>query len=210
MENVDLRPILESVIFVSPSPVKLDTLLEILPESTREAVLQGLLGLREEYEAPSRGVELVEVAGGYQFRTKPQWAEWVARLKKAKTVRFSPSALETLAIVAYRQPIIRPEIEEIRGVDSGWILRSLMEKGLIKIMGRKDLPGRPIIYGTTKAFLDLFNLNGLSDLPRLKEIQPPPVTDEMKAAETLGEVTDAEDPVIVEVHESNSPPQLNE
>lgn len=187
MENGEVKPILESVIFVSPSPVKLETLLEILPESSKDDILEELRRMKEESEDPSKGVELVEVAGGYQFRTKPRWAEWVARLRKAKTVKFSQSALETLAIVAYRQPVIRPEIEEIRGVDCGWILRSLMEKGLIKIMGRKDLPGRPIIYGTTKAFLELFNLNSLADLPSLKEIQPPAVLEEIPKAEVQTE-----------------------
>ena len=107
------------------------------------------------------------------------------RLKKAKTVKLSQSALETLAIMAYRQPIIRPAIEEIRGVDSGWVLRTLLEKGLIKMMGRKEIPGRPIVYGTTKAFLEIFSLNTLSDLPTPKEIQPPPTPEEMPKEEIL-------------------------
>jgi segregation and condensation protein B len=94
-------------------------------------------------------------------------------LKKAKAVKLSRSALETLAIIAYRQPIIRPQIEDIRGVDSGWVIRTLLEKDLIRIVSRKDIPGRPIVYGTTKTFLELFNLNTLSDLPTLKEIEPP-------------------------------------
>jgi len=192
MEHGELKPILESIIFVSPSPVKLETLVEILPESNREMILEGLHRIEEEYEATSRGVELVEVAGGYQFRTKPVWAEWVARLKKAKTVKFSQSALETLAIIAYRQPVIRPQIEEIRGVDCGWVLRSLMEKGLVKILGRKDLPGRPIIYGTTKGFLELFNLNSLADLPSLKEIQPPGVLEELPIPRVLEDVSDSQ------------------
>jgi len=172
--------------------VKLETLLEILPESNREVILEELHRMKEEYEDPSKGVELVEVAGGYQFRTKPRWAEWVARLRKAKTVKLSQSALETMAIIAYRQPVIRPQIEEIRGVDCGWILRSLMEKGLIKIMGRKDLPGRPIIYGTTKAFLELFNLNSLADLPSLKEIQPPGVLEQIPVPQILEEIPKAD------------------
>jgi segregation and condensation protein B len=130
-------------------------------------------------------MELTEIAGGYQFRTKPLWAGWVNRLKKTKAVRLSQAALETLAIVAYRQPIIRPAIEEIRGVDSGSVLHTLLEKGLIKIMGRKDLPGRPIVYGTTKAFLELFSLNTLSDLPTLREIQPPPAPEEISGEEAL-------------------------
>ena len=192
MEHGELKPILESIIFVSPSPVKLETLVEILPESNREMILEGLHRIEEEYEDTSRGVELVEVAGGYQFRTKPVWAEWVARLKKAKTVKFSQSALETLAIIAYRQPVIRPQIEEIRGVDCGWVLRSLMEKGLVKILGRKDLPGRPIIYGTTRGFLELFNLNSLADLPSLKEIQPPGVLESVPAPRILEDVSDSQ------------------
>jgi segregation and condensation protein B len=98
-------------------------------------------------------------------------------------VKLSRSALETLAIVAYRQPIIRPEIDQIRGVDSGWVLRTLLEKDLIKIMGRRDIPGRPIVYGTTQVFLELFGLNTLSDLPNLKEIVPPAVPEEMPIEE---------------------------
>jgi len=183
MDNFDIKPVLEGLFFVSEFPVKLETLVEILPELGKEAILEGILRIKTEYEEDSKGMELVEVAGGYQFRTKPKWAEWVQRLKKAKAVKLSHSALETLAIVAYRQPVIRPAIEEIRGVDSGWVLRTLLEKGLIKITGRKEMPGRPIVYGTTKAFLELFSLNTLSDLPTPKEIQPPPMPEEISKEE---------------------------
>lgn len=210
MDNSDIKPILESLIFVSESPVKLETLVEILPESSKEAILERIGRIKTEYEEDSKGIELVEVAGGYRFRTKPKWAEWVQRLKKAKAVKLSHSALETLAIVAYRQPIIRPVIEEIRGVDSGWVLRTLLEKGLIKIMGRKEMPGRPIVYGTTKTFLELFSLNALSDLPTPKEIQPPPMPEEISKEEILKVEDKAEtkaeseaevrSPVIHEVH----------
>ncbi len=174
MDDFDVRPVLEGFFFVSDSPIRLETLVEILPESNREAILEGIRQIRAEYEDPSKGIELTEIAGGYQFRTKAGFAGWVSRLKKAKAVKLSQAALETLAIVAYRQPIIRPAIEEVRGVDSGSVLHTLVEKGLVKIMGRKDLPGRPIVYGTTKMFLELFSLNTLSDLPGLQEIQPPP------------------------------------
>ena len=184
MDDLQIKPILESILFVSESPLRLKTLLEIIPEAGKESILEGIRTLMKEYEDPSKGMELVEVAGGYQLRTKPQWAEWISRLKKAKPVKFSQSAMETLAIVAYRQPVIRSQIEAIRGVDAGWILRALMEKGLIKMMGRKDLPGRPIIYGTTQGFLELFSLNSLQDLPTLKEIQPPPTPEEMLQAES--------------------------
>ncbi len=183
MDNLDIKPILESLIFVSESPVRLETLVEILPELGKEAILEGIHLIQTEYEEDSKGMELVEVSGGYQFRTKPKWAEWVHRLKKSKAVKLSRSALETLAIVAYRQPVIRPTIEEIRGVDSGWVLRTLLEKDLIKITGRKEIPGRPIVYGTTKTFLGLFSLNALSDLPIPKEIQPPPMAEEVSEEE---------------------------
>jgi segregation and condensation protein B len=183
MDDFEIKPILESLFFVSESPLRLETLIEILSELSKEAILEGIRRIKTEYEEDSKGMELVEVAGGYQFRTKPKWAEWVQRLKKTKTVKLSRSALETLAIVAYRQPVIRPAIEDIRGVDSGWVLRTLLEKGLIKIMGRKEMPGRPIVYGTTKAFLELFSLNTLSDLPIPKEIQPPPMPEEISKEE---------------------------
>jgi len=183
MDDFEVKPILESLIFVSDTPVRLDTLIEILPELNKEAILEGIDKIKQEYAEGSKGFELIEVSGGYQFRTKPRWAEWVNRLKKAKGVKLSRSALETLAIVAYRQPIIRPEIEQIRGVDSGWVLRTLLEKNLIRMMGRKDIPGRPIVYGTTKAFLELFSLNTLSDLPSLKEIEPPPEPESLSKEE---------------------------
>lgn len=173
MEHFDIKPILECIFFISDSPVKLETLIEIFPESSKESILEGIQRIQKEGQEVTRGIELVEVAGGYQFRTKPIWAEWVGRLKKPKSVKLSQAALETLAIIAYRQPIIRPAIEEIRGVDSGSVLHTLLEKGLVRIVGRKDLPGRPILYGTTKTFLELFSLNSLSDLPTLREIQPP-------------------------------------
>lgn len=193
MEHFDIKPILECLFFVSDFPIKIETLVEIFPESNRESILQGIQRIREECREATRGIELVEIAGGYQFRTKPMWAEWVSRLKKPKAVKLSQAALETLAIIAYRQPIIRPAIEEIRGVDSGSCLHTLLEKGLVRIVGRKDLPGRPIVYGTTKTFLELFSLNSLSDLPTLREIQPtsPPEeksTEEIFKKEDQGEI----------------------
>jgi segregation and condensation protein B len=185
MDHFEIKPILEGLFFISDSPIRLETLVEIMPESNKEAILDGIRQIQIEYEDPSKGIELTEIAGGYQFRTKPMWAGWVNRLKKAKAIKLSQAALETLAIVAYRQPVIRPAIEEIRGVDSGSVLHTLLEKGLIKVMGRQDLPGRPIVYGTTKAFLELFGLNTLSDLPTLKEIQPPPAPIEISKEEII-------------------------
>jgi segregation and condensation protein B len=189
MDDFDVKPILDSLFFVSDSPIRLEVLVEILPESSKEAILEGIRQIQAEYGDPSKGIELTEIAGGYQFRTKPGWAEWANRLKKTKAVKLSQAALETLAIVAYRQPVIRPAIEEIRGVDSGSVLHTLMERGLIKMMGRKDLPGRPIVYGTSKAFLELFSLNSLSDLPKLQEIQPPSGPEEIAAQEITPQET---------------------
>jgi segregation and condensation protein B len=179
MNDIDIKPILEGILFTSESPVRMETLAEILPEWSAEAISDGIERIKKEWEDGLKGLELVEIAGGYQFRTKSQWADYIHRLKKKKPVKLSQSALETLAIIAYRQPVIRPEIEEIRGVDSGWVVRTLLEKGLIRMMGRKDLPGRPIVYGTTKAFLEVFSLSSLTDLPTLKEILPPPSPEEV-------------------------------
>jgi segregation and condensation protein B len=187
MDEFDIKPVLESLFFVSDSPIRLEALVEILPESDKEAILDGIRQIQAEYTHPSKGIELTEIAGGYQFRTKPGWATWVNRLKKVKAVKLSQAALETLAIIAYRQPVIRPTIEEIRGVDTGSALHTLLERGLVKIMGRKELPGRPIVYGTTRAFLELFSLNSISDLPKLQEIQPPPAPDEISPRETSEE-----------------------
>jgi segregation and condensation protein B len=198
MDDFDVKPILESLFFISDSPIRLETLIEILPESNKEAILEGIRQIQAEYEDRSKGIELTEIAGGYQFRTKPSWAGWVNRLKRAKAVKLSQAALETLAIVAYRQPIIRPVIEEVRGVDSASVLHTLLEKGLIKMMGRKDLPGRPIVYGTTKTFLELFSLNTLSDLPNLQEIQPPPTPEEIAPQERSPEEISKEEIVKTE------------
>jgi segregation and condensation protein B len=183
MNERDVKPILESVLFVAGTPLRFETLVEILPDLDPDAIRRGIQEIEADFGGDSRGVELVQVAGGYQFRTKPRWAAWVNRLKKVKAVKLSRSALETLAIIAYRQPVIRPEIEQIRGADSGWVLRTLMEKGLVKMMGRKDLPGRPMIYGTTRAFLELFGLAAISDLPNLREVSPPLGEEEARETE---------------------------
>jgi segregation and condensation protein B len=204
MDDLDAKPILESLFFISDSPIRLETLVELLPESNKEAILEGIRQIQAEYEDRSKGIELTEIAGGYQFRTKPGFAGWVNRLKKAKAVKLSQAALETLAIVAYRQPIIRPVIEEVRGVDSGSVLHTLLEKGLVKIMGRKDLPGRPIVYGTTKTFLEIFSLNALSDLPRLQEIQPPPAPAERAAEEIIPQEESGEETPKEEIPRENS------
>lgn len=165
-----LKSILESLIFISESPVPFDKLCGILEEYERDEIRSALTELQEEYGKTERGFFLAEVAKGYQFRTSEENADYVRRLYKTKVSRFSQSALETLAIVAYRQPITRAEIEYLRGVDSGGVIKTLLEKKLLKILGKKDIPGRPLIYGTTREFLEIFGLKDLKSLPTLKEI----------------------------------------
>ncbi len=166
-----LASIIESLLFVSEDPVSLDKLCSILHEYEREAVREALAHLIESCEASGRGIFVAEVAKGYQLRTCEENTDYVRRLILTKPARFSQSAMETLAIIAYRQPITRAEIEYLRGVDSGGVIKTLLEKKLIKIFGKKDIPGRPLIYGTTKDFLELFSLKDLKSLPTLREIE---------------------------------------
>lgn len=166
-----LKSVVESLIFVSEEPVSLDKLCDILEESSREDIRNALGELQKDYGDPERGVFLAEVAKGWQFRTREENSDYVRRMVKTRISRFSQSALETLAIVAYSQPITRAEIEYFRGVDSGGVLKTLLEKKLVKILGKKDIPGRPLIYGTTREFLEVFSLKDLKSLPSLREIE---------------------------------------
>ena len=166
----NLKQIIESLIFVAETPLSVDRLKAILEEVDRRDILLALTELGGEYEDRQGGFVLQEVAGGFQFRTHADCSEWIKKLLKPSPTRLSRAALETLAIIAYKQPIIRSDVEHIRGVDSGGVLRLLLERKLIRVLGRKDIPGRPMIYGTTKEFLELFNLKDLGDLPSPKEI----------------------------------------
>jgi segregation and condensation protein B len=166
-----LKSIVESLIFISEEPMSLDRLCGILHEYDRDDIRTCLNELKTEYNNPERGIFLAEVAKRFQFRTREENGDFVRRLVKTKSSRFSQSALETLAITAYRQPITRAEIEYLRGVDSGGVIKTLLEKKLIKILGKKDIPGRPLIYGTTRYFLELFSLKDLKSLPTLREIE---------------------------------------
>lgn len=171
MIPASLRSIVESLIFVSDVPITLDRLCSVLEEHDRGDIRAALDSLRDDYGQEGRGVILDEVAGGYQFRSRPENADYLRRLTRSKTLKFSQSALETLAIIAYRQPITRAEVEYLRGVDCGGVLKTLLEKKLLRILGKKDIPGKPLIYGTSRDFLELFNLKNLASLPTLKEIQ---------------------------------------
>jgi len=182
----ELKAIVESLVFVSDVPLRVERIAEAVDEE-RGRVLQVLRELEGEYRESRRGFVLEEVAGGFQFRTRAEHVEWVRRLNKSRPFRFSRAALETLAIIAYRQPITRAEIEYLRGVDSGGVVKTLLDRHLIRILGKKDLPGRPMIFGTTREFLELFGLRDLSVLPTLKEFSeiPPDAVDAETDAATL-------------------------
>lgn len=175
---MSLKATIEALLFAASEPLSLNQLLKVLTleEGESEAplkkeALQILGALQNELREADRGIELIEVNGGYQFRTKPEYSEWIHRLNEPKPTRLSTPAVESLAIIAYRQPTTRPEMETIRGVDSGAVLKGLLERRLIKILGRKEEPGRPLLYGTTSEFLELFGLKDLAELPPLKELE---------------------------------------
>lgn len=156
--------------FVSGDPITMDAIKNVseLPETELRQILDELIS---EYRNDARGIQIVEVANGYQMTTSPECSAWVRKLFASGTPnRLSLPALETLAIIAYNQPIIKAELEQIRGVNSDGVVKSLLDKRLIKIMGRKEVPGKPLLYGTTKEFLQYFGLKDLSELPTLKEL----------------------------------------
>jgi segregation and condensation protein B len=166
-----LAKLLEAALFASPRPVPVEELRDLDPEASRAAVQAALEELREHYSVEGHGVELVEQGGGWQILTRPEYTEAIERAQLAvRPHRLSGAALETLAIVAYRQPIGRAEIAEIRGVDVGAILKSLQDRGLIEVVGRGDGLGRPLLYGTTPLFLEHFALRHLEELPRIDEL----------------------------------------
>ncbi len=167
MEREFVKGIIETLLFITDKPLNKEKIVELIAdkEVKEDLVIELINEIATQY-IKSSAIELREVAGGYQFSTKPDYSEYVRRLYRDRTLlRLSPSSLETLAIVAYRQPITKAEIEETRGVDSTSVIDTLLEKKLIKIIGRKEIPGRPLLYGTTQDFLKQFGLNSLTDLP---------------------------------------------
>ena len=163
-----VRTVVESLLFVTDKPVTLDQLHEAtgVDRARLQVALEELGGIHRDGVS---GIVLTEVAGGWQFRTDPDSGEFVRRFLRVKPQRLTRAALETMAIIAYRQPVTRPEIEDVRGVDSGAVVKALLERRLIKILGKKDEVGRPILYGTTREFLEFFALKDLSALPTLRE-----------------------------------------
>lgn len=195
VEEERLDSILESILFASDRPVSLASLKLVFKGTSirTDKIKKALDRLAIELAGGHRGVTLEEVPGGYQIRTKADNLEFISRTIKARQFKLSGPALEVLAIVAYKQPMIKSEIDEIRGVESGHLLRALMEKGLITFEGKSDLPGKPMQYGTTKKFLEIFGLRNLKELPTLSQIDellPEGMTEE-EAKPTLSEITDS-------------------
>jgi len=166
-----LKLIVEALLFASEKPMTPKDIHAVLTDTKPADIASALRVLKYEYEAMGRSYSLQEVADGYQFRTRSEFGVYVLKMMQASPARLSRATMETLAIIAYKQPIMRQEIERIRGVDVGGILRTLLEKGLIKIMGRENLPGRPLVYGTTRKFLEVFDLKSIDSLPKLKELK---------------------------------------
>jgi segregation and condensation protein B len=166
----DLKAIVEALIYASPEPVTLKALVKLLDTEPKEEVEAAIAALRADYERPG-GLQVVEVAGGFQIVTRPEFHEWVRRLFHERTTqKLSVAALETLAVIAYRQPVTAPEIAEIRGVNTAGVLGTLVDRKLIKIVGRKQVVGRPFMYGTTREFLERFGLNDIVDLPKVEDM----------------------------------------
>lgn len=169
MDN--LKHIIESLLFVADEPLTMERFKKIIAPAETQEIRDALTALAAEYEERTGGFFLDEVAGGYQIRTRPEYTEWIKKLIQPRPLRLSKAALETLVIIAYKQPIIRSDIEHLRGVDCGGVLRVLLERKLIRVLGRREIAGRPLIYATTKHFLEVFDLKTLRDLPTPKEIE---------------------------------------
>ncbi len=176
----EVRAIIEALIFAAPQPVTPREIYQVLGGVAKEDAQTALEQLKEAYAQEGRGLQVVEVAGGYQITTRPEYNDWVRELISPKgPTRLSIQALETLAVIAYKQPVTLPEIIELRGVKSGGVIKTLLERRLIRIVGRKEVVGRPMLYGTTKDFLLHFGLKDLAELPKVEEF-----------AEVLGEEVD--------------------
>jgi len=171
LEKQLLKSIVQGLIFAHHEPVSLDTLSRVIQNARIESIKSALDELEEEYRQRNSGFLLARVAGGYQFRSLPTIAPWILEMKSMKPSRLSRAAMETLSIVAYNQPITRNQIEQVRGVESAATIKGLLERDLVAIVGRKDIPGRPLLYGTTRRFLEVFGLSDLASLPPLPELE---------------------------------------
>jgi segregation and condensation protein B len=210
MDPQERRKILEALLLSSPEPVTPARLGRIVPESSAREVREDIEALNECYATEGRGFRIEEVGGGHQFRTLPALAEFVQQLEPVPPLRMSRAGLETLAIIAYKQPVTRAEVEHVRGVDAGPLLRGLLERRLVRIAGHREVPGRPILYATTPRFLEVFGLAGLSDLPTLREIEEllrDRLPDGDDAVEAIPETEGGDDSAVA--LDADAPPQTH-
>lgn len=169
LESEDLQKIIETLLFITDRPVKISRLVDVIENTTAKEVREAITKLQDLYTVRGSAIQIMEIAGGYQMCTKPEYGRWVRRLYNEKmTTRLSNAALETLAIIAYKQPLTRAEMEAIRGVDVAGPLEKLLDRGLVRVVGRKETIGHPMVYGTTDEFLRMFGLNKVTELPDLQ------------------------------------------
>jgi segregation and condensation protein B len=199
-EGIDLTA-LEALIFASDGPASAASIRRAFPHLAPGAITPAVAEINARLHASGRPYEIAEIAAGWQFRTRPEFAEVILAAKPERKIRLSRAALETLALVAYRQPLSRAEIEDLRGVDCGAVMKSLLEREFVRIVGRRDAPGRPALFGTTPGFLETFGLRALSDLPPLREVEALIVA---QSASDDGEAS-ALEPVATEAREDDAP-----
>ncbi len=193
MDQQEIRATLEALLLAAEEPVAPARLESVFDETAPEMIQRALKALRLEYAGEGRGIHLVRIAGGYQFRTNPRFGDRIRRFFESKPVRLSRAALETLAIIAYRQPLPRAEVEEVRGVNCSGVLKTLREYDLVDIIGQLDDIGKPHLYGTTPRFLELFGLAGLSELPTLEESELQALIDMHEDVEVEADDADIEE-----------------
>jgi segregation and condensation protein B len=170
--NEQKEGIVEALLFASDRPLSINRLMTLVGNIDPSSLRNVIAGLRQKYDRNGHSFQIIEIAGGYQMCTRPRYARWIKELYRSRTtVRMSKPALETLAIIAYRQPIVRTDIEAIRGVNIEGVLKTLLQRNLITIRGRKKAPGRPLLYGTSDEFLRYFGLNKITDLPTREELK---------------------------------------
>ena len=209
MERSEQLRIVEALVVGAAEPIGAARMADIVPGLGAADVRRCVDELNASYEEQGRAFEIWEVAGGYQLRTRPVYAGYLQQLVKDRPLRLSRAALETVAVVAYKQPATRAEIEHVRGVDVGAVLRSLVERRLVRVAGHREVPGRPILYGTTRRFLEVFGLASLKDLPTLRELEDlvAPTTDAGSEVEEV--VVEAPQPEEVAALEADVPEVLH-
>jgi segregation and condensation protein B len=173
--ELNVESVVEAVLFASDEPLSSTRLANIV-DTTTQQIRDAVEQLNEKYKANKNAFRIEKIAGGFQMLTLSPYNHWLKKLLRVRSeTKLSPAALETLAIIAYKQPVIRADVEAIRGVAAGEVIRNLMYKGLVKVVGRAEVVGRPMLYGTTKKFLETFGLNTLKDLPKIEELKKPQV-----------------------------------